>query len=305
MSASIKEALTQQVAQAAAAAGLAVAGTAAGADFNGRPTTKFQLERSGQTYQLELSDTFDIATPALRDGLALFLGATAKRLLGPSADVYVTLLGVPLRYQRFAWPFHLSTAGADTSIVHGEVVLADGKGSELTAKIAASLTKTFAEVIVAPEQPYAEGFIYNAVRKVMDQGQLELVKAGMYQPVPVTTRYYSTKSGKFTFHDTDDADLRSYIAAKVFWLSGVLGDGRAVWVADPRDAQYMNTTTTDVLRAAAAEAAEGILKLDGDFARPTEKLMQRRAQYESRLAAALDFCKPKFNEALRHGHSNL
>jgi len=297
--------LMEQVAAAAKAAGLEIAGTAAGKDFHGRPTTKFQLERNGQMYPLELSDSFEINTLALAEGLAVFLGATAKRLDGPSADVYVTLLGIPLKYQKFAWPFHVSTAGADTSLVHGEVVLADGKGSELAAKIAASLTKTFAEVMAAPEQPYAEGFIYNAVRKVMDQGQLELVRAGHYQPVLVTTRYYSTKSRQFTFHDTEEAERREYLAAKVFWLSGALGGGRGVWIADPRDAQYMNTTTAELAKMAAREAAEGMLTLDGELARPTEKLMARRAEYEARLAAALEFAKPKFNEALRHGQSNL
>ena len=31
------------------------------------------------------------------------------------------------------------------------------------------MTVTFAEIVKAPEQPFAEGFIYNAVRKTMDQ----------------------------------------------------------------------------------------------------------------------------------------
>ena len=81
---------------------------------------------------------------------------------------------------------------------------------------------TFAEIVPAPEQPFAEGFIYNAVRKTMDQGQLELVKSGNRQPVPVTTRYYSRWQKKFSLqrHDRD-------AAAGVSGGEGVLAVGRA------------------------------------------------------------------------------
>ena len=51
------------------------------------------------------------------------------------------------------------------------------------------VTLTFAEIVPAMEQPYAETFVYNAVRKTVDYGQLEFVKSGNRQPVPVTTRY--------------------------------------------------------------------------------------------------------------------
>ena len=76
--------------------------------------------------------------------------------------------------------------------------------SPLHAKIAASMTVTFAEIVPAPEQPYAETFIYNAVRKTLDRGQMEMIKSGNRQPVPVTTRYYSRWQKKFVFSDTDE-----------------------------------------------------------------------------------------------------
>ena len=101
------------------------------------------------------------------------------------------------------------------------------------AKIAASMTVTFAEIVKAPEQPFAEQFIYNAVRKTMDQGQLELVKSGNRQPVPVTTRFYSPWKKHFNFNDTTEAQRMEYLAAKVLWLSGVLGGGQPVWLLDP------------------------------------------------------------------------
>ena len=111
------------------------------------------------------------------------------------------------------------------------------------------------------EQPYAETFVYNAIRKTVDMGQLEFVKSGNRQPVPVTTRYYSRWQKKFIFTETDDNERLRYLLSKVYWLSGVLGEGKPVWIADPRDAQYLNTTEADLLRMAGDEAGEGLMVL--------------------------------------------
>jgi len=219
----------------------------------------------------------------------------------------MTLHGLPLSFGKFEWPFHASTSGADTYIVHGEARLEDGKESLLHAKVAASMTVTFAEVVAALEQPFAETFIYNAVRKTMDQGQLELVKSGNRQPVPVTTRYYSSKQKRFIFNDTTEAQRQEFLAAKVFWLSGILGRGEPVWLADPRDAQYLNPTVEDLKKVASAVAGEGIIRLaaDTEFATPTEALMGLKDGYDQELADALKFIKPSFNEEMRAGHTNM
>ncbi len=232
---------------------------------------------------------------------------SAKRLRNPRPDCYLTLHGFPLSFGNFAWPFHLSTSGADTYLVHGEIRLEDGQESVLHAKIAASMTVTFAEIVKAPEQPFAEGFIYNAVRKTMDQGQLELVKSGNRQPVPVTTRYYSPWKKRFSFNDTTEAQRQEFLAAKAFWLSGVLGGGQPVWLLDPRDAQYLNTTVEELKKSAVALAREGVLLLatDTEFATPTEALMGHRTKYEAEVAAQLAFIKPSFNEEMRGGHTNM
>jgi hypothetical protein len=191
--------------------------------------------------------------------------------------------------------------------VHGEVRLEDGTESVLHAKIAASMTVTFAEIVKAPEQPFAEGFIYNAVRKTMDQGQLELVKSGNRQPVPVTTRYYSPWKKQFSFNDTTEAQRLEYLAAKAFWLSGVLGEGRPVWLLDPRDAQYLNTTVAELKKTTEALAGEGVIRLaaDTEFATPTEALMGHRSKYVEEVAQQLAFIKPSFNEDMRGGHTNM
>ena len=169
------------------------------------------------------------------------------------------------------------------------------------------MTQTFVEVIAAKEQPYAEGVIFNAVRKTMDQGQLELVKSGNRQPVPVTTRYFSNKQQRFIFNDTTETERGEFLAAKVFWLSGVLGVGEPVWLLDPLDAQYLNTTPAELAETVKALAGDGLLHLAADiaFATPTDALMSHAERYHATMTEALAFLKPSFNESMRAGQTNM
>ena len=155
------------------------------------------------------------------------------------------------------------------------------------------------------EQPYAETFVYNAIRKTVDLGQLEFLKSGNRQPVPVTTRYYSRWQKKFLFTETNDKERLEYLLRKVYWLSGVLGQSRPVWIADPRDAQYLNTTEADLLRMVGNETGDKLMVLNGEFASATPLLMERAPEFQAALEAALNFTKPQFNESMRSGQANM
>ena len=293
---------------AAQKAGMVLLSTTNGTDSQGQPTTVFKLglaTAADRSLLLELSEGFDFNKPTLLAEMTAHLAAEARRLRNPRPECYVTLGGLPLAFDKFKWPFHRSTSGADTYIAHGEISLADGGTLNLHAKVAASVTVTFAEIVPAMEQPYAETFVYNAIRKTVDLGQLEFLKSGNRQPVPVTTRYYSRWQKKFVFTDTDDKARLKYLLSKVYWLSGVLGDSKPVWIADPRDAQYLNTGEADLLRMAGHEAGDGFLVLDGEYAAATPLLLSRAADYQADLEAALNFSKPQFNESMRSGHANM
>jgi hypothetical protein len=310
MSANPVTALTAALGVAAASAGLTIVSSDEGIDFNGHPTAIFRLglakdAAAEHTLRLELSENFDFNRPELLPEMAAHLRDEAKRLRNPQPDAYVTMAGMPILFSDFRWPFHRSISGADTYIVHGVVHVADGTDSTLHAKISASMTVTFAEIVPAPEQPYAETFIYSAVRKTLDQGQLELLKSGNRQPVPVTTRYYSRWQKKFFFTDTTDESRQQFLLSKVFWLSGVLGQSQPVWIADPRDAQYLNTTAEELTRIAAVLAGGGLVTLSEDFAGATPALMARADEFQSRLQQAFALTKPAFNEEMRAGHTNM
>jgi hypothetical protein len=305
-----ENALTAKLQDAARQAGLIVLSAESGVDFNQHPTAKFQLGLTAdaapeRTLQLELSEAFDFQKPELLPEMTTHLREAARRLKNPRPDVYVTQAGLPIRFGSFGWPFHRSTSGSDTYIVHGTIFLEDGQASPLHTKISASMTVTFAEIVPAPEQPYAETFIYNAVRKTLDYGQLELLKSGNRQPVPVTTRYYSRWQKKFFFTDTTDESRMEYLTLKVYWLSGVLGGNQPVWISDPRDAQYLNTTPEELARMAGDLSRQGLLSLTEDAAAATPILMGRAAHYQEILEKALAATKPEFNEEMRQGHTNM
>ncbi|HEY1646855.1 MAG TPA: hypothetical protein VGF96_02645 [Terracidiphilus sp.] len=310
MAADLKTSLVSSIETAAAQAGLVLVSVAQATSPSGRNTAVFLLGLPGtetlrRELKLELTDGFDFNKPDLLPQMTSHLAGEAKRLRNPRPECYVTLDGLPVAFGEFQWPFHRSTSGADSYIVHGEIRLADGGTHNLHAKIAAAVTQTFAEIVPAMEQPYAETFVYNAVRKIVDLGQLEFLKSGNRQPVPVTTRFYSRWQKKFVFTDTDDNERLIYLLRKVYWLSGVLGGGKPVWIADPRDAQYLNTTEQDLLRMAGHEAGEGLMTLSGEFAAATPVLMARAPEYQAALEAALNFTKPQFNESMRSGQANM
>jgi hypothetical protein len=295
------------LAAAARAAGIDPQALEAGADFHGRPTARLTFSGSGAALALEVTEGFEATTAEQTSGLTQYFRDIAARLQTPEPELYVTTSGLPLRFSGFKWPFHRSTSGADTYIVHGTVQLADGHDSALHAKISASMTVTFAEVVPAPEQPYAEDFIYNAVRKTFDYGQLELLKSGNRQPVPVTMRYYSRWQNKFVFTDSSDEVRLAFLARKAFWLSAVHGNGAPVWLADPRDAQYLNTSVEQLKKDAYALAQDGVIALAADqgYGAASAALKAREAEYRLELDEALASIKPTFNEEMRGGHTNM
>src|SRR5271170_1760722 len=315
MTTNLETSLTEALGHAAHEAGLQILSIESGSDFHGKPTARFQLALTADaspqhSLLLELSHGFDFHQTGsngddLLPAMTEHLREAASRLRNPRPDAYVTVAGLPISLGEFAWPFHRSTSGADTNIVHGVVRLEDGGAPILHAKISASMTVTFAEIVPAREQPYAETFIYNAVRKTLDYGQLELVKSGNRQPVPVTTRYYSRWQNKFFFTDTDDAARTEFLKSKIYWLSGVLGGNDPVWIADPRDAQYLNTTSEELKSMAGALEREGFITLIADYAAPTPRLLDHAEEFQARLDHALQATKPAFNEEMRHGHTNM
>ncbi len=214
-----------------------------------------------------------------------------QRQKNPRPAAYFTLGGLPVLIE-MEWPFHASTAGADFHVIHGRATLADG--SELHADVSVHLSAVIKEALPSLEPRDTESAVVNAIRKDLDRKQLELMKSGKRQPVPVSSRHYDFKNHKLIFTKATDAQIEDFLAKKVFWLGAKLGGPDArVWIADPYDADYLNTTPAGLLQAAQALAAQGVIRLEGEFASATQTLSGHAAELEAAMKAALHALEEK------------
>ena len=208
----------------------------------------------------------------------------------------VTLHGFPVRIE-LQWPFHRSEGGSDWYVVHGRIALDDGSG--LHADIALNLAQTVKDALPSLDSDLAFWVAVNTARKALDVKQLELLKSGKRQPVPVSSRCYSIRHKHFTFATASAEEVEQFIARKVFWGSAssshhgaAAGERQPVLIADPCDAQYLGAADPNVIERFVAAtkdlAARGMLELAGDYARATDGLLARREEFVAAKEHALE-----------------
>lgn len=174
------------------------------------------------------------------------------------------------------WPFHPSTSGSDWLVLHGRVDLL-GSDEGLHAEVAVGMTQTMKEALGSLAQEDTESLVINAIRKTIDNGQVALLKSGKLQPVHVTSRFYSFPAQKIQFATQAEPDVRELIKRRVFWLSARLREGAPVDVAHPYDCQYVNFTREKMLEMAQHLAAQDLIRLQGEHAIATDKLLAEAA----------------------------
>ena len=203
--------------------------------------------------------------------------------IGPTGrSIYVTLTALPLLID-FKWPFHSSTAGADFWVLHADVKLGSSDG--LHAPVAVNLSATVREVLPSMNPKDVEGPVVNALRKEVDRRQLEFLKSGKLVPVQFSSRYYDFKRKKWVFGQAGDEDIAKLIARKVFWHSRLLGGN--VWLGDPAEALYLETTVPRVLEIARPLAESGLMTLVGEWASPNAALTAQAETFEAETRTAL------------------
>ena len=198
----------------------------------------------------------------------------------------VTLHGLPVRLE-LQWPFHRSEGGSDWYVVHGTLRLDDG--GPLHADIALNLAQTVKEVLPSLDSDLAFWVAVNTARKALDDKQLELLKSGKRQPVPVSSRCYSIRHKHFTFVTATPEQLDEFVARKVFWGSG--NERHPVLIADRCDAQYLgeDPNMVDKLIAVGRDlASRGLIEFAGDYARATDGLLAQRDSFIAAKDHALE-----------------
>jgi hypothetical protein len=213
-------------------------------------------------------------------------------------NLYVTLTGLPLMID-FKWPFHSSTAGADFWVLHADIKLGNAEG--LHAPVAVNLSATVREVLPSMEPKDVEGPVVNALRKEVDRRQIEFLKSGKLVPVQFSSRYYDFKRNKWVFGRAGDDEIAALVTRKVFWHARLLGGN--VWVGDPAEALYVETTVPHVLEIARGLAESGFMTLEGEWASANASLLAQSEKFEADMANAFAELQKKhaFEDARRTG----
>lgn len=196
--------------------------------------------------------------------------------------IYVTQSGLPLSF-KLEWPFHPSTSGADFHVLHSEITLEHSDG--LRALVAVNLSATLREILPSLEAKDAEAPIINALRKDVDRKQIEFVKSGKLVPLPFSSRHYDFKRSQWVFGKASDEDLARLIERKVYWQTRLVGGD--VWLGDPTEALYVQTTTDHVAEVAAGLAQQGLFTMARQYATALPALMDQKERFESEMAGAL------------------
>jgi hypothetical protein len=192
--------------------------------------------------------------------------------------IWVTLTGLPLTIT-LEWPFHPSTSGADFWVLHGDIRLEDSDG--LHAPMAVNLSATVREVLPSLEPKDVEAPVINALRKEVDKTQIEFLKSGKLKPVAFSSRHYDFKRQKWVFGKAADEVIATFLERKVYWQTKLTGDKR-IWIADPTEAQYMETTPQHLVEIAARLlAGNGLLRIEDEWAEPTAGLLGHAEQFET------------------------
>lgn len=210
--------------------------------------------------------------------------------LRATKKIWVTLTGLPLTI-KLDWPFHLSTSGADFWVLHGDIFLEGSEG--LHAPVAVNLSQTVKEVMPSLEPKDAEAPVINALRKQVDRRQIEFLKSGKLLPVPFSSRHYDFKRQQWVFGKASDDAMAEFVERKVFWQMKLGGEPR-VWIGDPAEAQYVQTLPAHLIEIAARlVAAQGLIRIEGEYAEATPGLRNQAERFEKERMVAVEELEKK------------
>jgi hypothetical protein len=198
-----------------------------------------------------------------------------------SRTIYVTRTGLPLSFE-LEWPFRHATSGADFDVLHTVITLEHSGG--LRALVAVNLSVTLREVFPSLEPHNTEGPIINALRKEVDNKQIEFVKSGKLVPLPFSSRHYSFKHKRWEFGKADDKEIVQMIERRAYWQSRLTGGD--VRLDDSTEALYLDTSSAHVVELASEMEKRRLIALSGAVATALPALMEQ-PHFEQEMALAL------------------
>jgi hypothetical protein len=209
------------------------------------------------------------------------VGMSVRNDTPTSKTIYVTRSGLPLSFE-LEWPFRYATSGADFHVLHTTITMENSGG--LRALVAVNLSATLREVLPSLEPKDTESPVINALRKEVDQKQIEFVKSGKLVPLPLSSRHYSFKLKQWILGKASDEEIARMIERRVYWQTRLVGGD--VWLGDQTEALYLDTTTDHVVEIGAGLAQRGLFTMARRYATALPALMEQKDRFESEMAAA-------------------
>jgi len=109
--------------------------------------------------------------------------------------------------------------------------------------------------------------------------------------VNFSSRHWDFKRDKWVFGKASDEDILRMLARKVYWQARLVGG--TVWLGDPTEALYVETTPAHVIELARKLEDQKLIKLEDDSAVAEPALMDRAEQFESDMRTALEELEKK------------
>jgi hypothetical protein len=195
--------------------------------------------------------------------------------------IYVTRTGLPVSF-KFDWPFRHATSGADFDVLHAEITLENSEN--LRARVSVNLSATLREVLPSLDRKDTEAPVINALRKEIDNKQIEFTKVAKLVPLPFSSRHYDFKRNQWIFGKASDEEMARLIERKVYWQTRLVGG--EVWLGDATEALYMQTTADHIAEIAAGLAKQGLFTMARRYATALPALMDQRDRFEEEMKAA-------------------
>ena len=205
-----------------------------------------------------------------------------------SKVIYITQTGLPLSFH-FDWPFHHATSGADFDVLHAEITLENSQN--LRARVAVNLSATLREVLPSLDQKDTEGPVINALRKEVDSKQIEFQRSPKLVPLPLSSRHYNFKTNHWAFGKASDQEIKMLIERKAYWQTRLVGGD--VWLGDPIEALYMQTTTEHIADLAATLAQQGLFSMARRYATALPPLINQKLRFEKEMQEAAEQLEKK------------
>jgi hypothetical protein len=245
--------------------------------------------------------------------------------------IWVTLTGLPLAIE-LEWPFHRSASGADFWVIHGDISIIGTELhafvsvnlSATVREVLPSLEQKDAEAPVInalrkevdrrqiefaksgkllPVAFSSRHYDFKRQKWVFGKASDEAIAEFVERKV-----YWQTKSNSPPSHtehekggaptDSEEqqvphpgfARIRNDIANH-----DVINDDTVnkVWMGDPTEAQYLETTPAHLTEIAERLVAKDLIRMDGEFAVATAALMGQAERFEAAMRAAMEALEKK------------